>query len=100
MNALLAAGADPTLSDQHGSSLLSRLMEAVELRDNADVAQCIRLVKAMQRAGVDVDESCCLHEVAAGDSSAGKVQVLLACGAKPITRSEQGWTAMLSAHYG
>jgi ankyrin repeat protein len=97
MNALLAAGADPTLTDQHDRSLLSRLMEAVELHDDADVAQCIRTVKALQRAGVDVDQSCCLHEVVAQNDSAGKVQVLLACGAKPDTRNEQGWTAMHAA---
>jgi ankyrin repeat protein len=97
VNALLAAGADPTLSDHHGRSLLSRLMEAAELCDDADVAQCIRLVKLMQLAGVDVDESCCLHEVAAQTDSAGKVQVLLACGAKPDTRNDQGWTAMHAA---
>jgi ankyrin repeat protein len=97
MNALLAAGADPTLTDQYDRSLLSRLMEAVELHDDADVAQCIRTVKALQRAGVDVNKSCCLHEVAAQYDSAGKVQVLLACGAKPTTRNDHGWTAMHAA---
>jgi ankyrin repeat protein len=97
MNALLAAGADPKLTDQHDRSLLSRLMESVELHDDAAVAQCIRTVKSLQHAGVNIDESCCLHEAVAQAGSAGKVQVLLACGAKPSTRNEQGWTAMHAA---
>eukprot|EP00953_Heterococcus_sp_UTEX-ZZ885_P025369 13788-Heterococcus_DN1.PRE.2 len=73
---------------QRCTRLLGPLLLTVELCNDADVAECIQTVKALQQAGVNV---------ARREGASRRVEVLLACGADPTARIEEGLTVMHAA---
>jgi ankyrin repeat protein len=114
--ALLAAGADPTVQNKAGYSaatiaaVLAAASVGSHTDDHAVLEQHILTIKALQRAGADINVTHTarsrtlyhLHDAAGADSelhSLGAVKVLLQCGADVMLRNGQGWTALHCAAY-